>query len=73
MRSQFKGYFYSLLVWPITVKLNPSTVDKYNYGCECKHCSLFSVWLLYKSIFLLTQLSTAIYNFRTTSLIQLKF
>ena len=31
MRSQFKGYFHSLLVGPITgehFKLNPSTVDK---------------------------------------------
>jgi len=38
MHNQFKGYFYSLLVWPITgehfiylfiyFKLNPSAVDK---------------------------------------------
>ena len=66
MRSQFKGYFYSLLVWPITgkhFKLNPSTVDK----CKLKLCLIFLIVRLSSAI-ASKQLAWFSWNFNTHSL-----
>ena len=66
MRNQLKSHFYSLLDWPNTgehFKLDPSAVDKCKLELWLRNvsaCSVFSVWLLYKSIFLLAWLSSAI-------------
>ena len=51
--SQFKSYFYSFLVWPITgenFKLNQDCRQMLTkvMAANVSTCSLFSVWLLYE-------------------------